>query len=204
MTTFNEWGEGTAIESADEWGTAYLDALSGAPPPPPAPLPPQPPASRPPPPALGPPATGSQPPLIGGRPTSKQPASVRKRFRLGAVKFKRTNVVIARVSCLTKGKSPCKGKLTLIGRIKLTLLHRLAAAGQDRPTLTRVTLARNRIAVKARQAKTIRTRLNKTGRKLNARLATRQLRSIRVTVKATLRDANGQMHTTKKPLAFRA
>lgn len=27
VTTFNEWGEGTAVESADEWETAYLDAL---------------------------------------------------------------------------------------------------------------------------------------------------------------------------------
>jgi hypothetical protein len=32
ITTFNEWGEGTAVESAQEWATssgfgAYLDAL---------------------------------------------------------------------------------------------------------------------------------------------------------------------------------
>jgi hypothetical protein len=32
ITTFNEWGEGTAVESADQWATssgqgAYLDAL---------------------------------------------------------------------------------------------------------------------------------------------------------------------------------
>ncbi len=27
ITTFNEWGEGTATEAASEWGTAYLDAL---------------------------------------------------------------------------------------------------------------------------------------------------------------------------------
>ena len=27
ISTFNEWGEGTAIEPAAEWGTAYLDAL---------------------------------------------------------------------------------------------------------------------------------------------------------------------------------
>jgi hypothetical protein len=28
ITTFNEWGEGTAIEPANEWGTGYLDALT--------------------------------------------------------------------------------------------------------------------------------------------------------------------------------
>jgi hypothetical protein len=28
VTTFNEWGEGTAVESATDWGTAYLDALT--------------------------------------------------------------------------------------------------------------------------------------------------------------------------------
>ena len=51
VTTFNEWGEGTAVESAQEWATAsgrgaYLDALhdvigsaGGAPPPPPPPTP---------------------------------------------------------------------------------------------------------------------------------------------------------------------
>jgi len=31
ITTFNEWGEGTAIEPASEWGSAYLDALKGSP-----------------------------------------------------------------------------------------------------------------------------------------------------------------------------
>jgi hypothetical protein len=30
VTTFNEWGEGTAIEPAKEWGTAYLDSLRAA------------------------------------------------------------------------------------------------------------------------------------------------------------------------------
>jgi hypothetical protein len=30
ITTFNEWGEGTAIEPATEWGQTYLDALSGS------------------------------------------------------------------------------------------------------------------------------------------------------------------------------
>jgi hypothetical protein len=29
VTTFNEWGEGTAIEPAEEWGTRYLDILAG-------------------------------------------------------------------------------------------------------------------------------------------------------------------------------
>jgi Calcineurin-like phosphoesterase/Glycosyl hydrolase family 99 len=29
ITTFNEWGEGTAIEGAQEWNNAYLDALAG-------------------------------------------------------------------------------------------------------------------------------------------------------------------------------
>jgi fibronectin type 3 domain-containing protein len=28
IATFNEWGEGTAIESATEWGTTYLDAVA--------------------------------------------------------------------------------------------------------------------------------------------------------------------------------
>ena len=27
VTTFNEWGEGTAVEAASEWGSGYLDAL---------------------------------------------------------------------------------------------------------------------------------------------------------------------------------
>ncbi|CAA9237719.1 MAG: hypothetical protein AVDCRST_MAG93-1170, partial [uncultured Chloroflexia bacterium] len=27
VTTFNEWGEGTVVESADEWGNTYLDTL---------------------------------------------------------------------------------------------------------------------------------------------------------------------------------
>jgi len=30
VTTFNEWGEGTAVESATEWGTTYLDAIKAA------------------------------------------------------------------------------------------------------------------------------------------------------------------------------
>ena len=35
VTTFNEWGEGTAVEPSTSWGTAYLDALAnGAPAPP--------------------------------------------------------------------------------------------------------------------------------------------------------------------------
>jgi hypothetical protein len=42
VTTFNEWGEGTAVEASTSWGTAYLDALaSAAPPPPPRPQPPR-------------------------------------------------------------------------------------------------------------------------------------------------------------------
>ncbi|UCH24965.1 MAG: hypothetical protein JSV66_13575, partial [Trueperaceae bacterium] len=28
IATFNEWGEGTALEAASEWGTSYLDALA--------------------------------------------------------------------------------------------------------------------------------------------------------------------------------
>ncbi len=28
ITTFNEWGEGTAVEPSTSWGTAYLDALA--------------------------------------------------------------------------------------------------------------------------------------------------------------------------------
>jgi hypothetical protein len=70
VTTFNEWGEGTAVESSRQWHTAsgygaYLDVLRSdglgsappvqTPPPPPAPPPsPQPP----PPPPLPPPAPG--------------------------------------------------------------------------------------------------------------------------------------------------
>lgn len=44
ITTYNEWGEGTAIEGESGWGSAYLDALAtdggggGAPPPPPPPV----------------------------------------------------------------------------------------------------------------------------------------------------------------------
>jgi hypothetical protein len=30
VTTFNEWGEGTAIEQSQEWGSSYLDALREA------------------------------------------------------------------------------------------------------------------------------------------------------------------------------
>jgi hypothetical protein len=30
VTTFNEWGEGTAVEQSREWGTSYLDALRTA------------------------------------------------------------------------------------------------------------------------------------------------------------------------------
>jgi len=40
VVSFNEWGEGTAVESAAEWGSSYLDALADdgvAPPPPPPP-----------------------------------------------------------------------------------------------------------------------------------------------------------------------
>lgn len=32
VTTFNEWGEGTSVEPATEWGSAYLNALAGNPP----------------------------------------------------------------------------------------------------------------------------------------------------------------------------
>ena len=40
VTTFNEWGEGSSVESAAEFGTAYLDVLAGGTPPPtPAPAP---------------------------------------------------------------------------------------------------------------------------------------------------------------------
>ena len=49
ITTFNEWGEGTSVESATEWGTIYLDILGGASPPPtPAPTPVPTPAPTPP------------------------------------------------------------------------------------------------------------------------------------------------------------
>jgi hypothetical protein len=39
VVSFNEWGEGTAVEEAAEWGTTYLDALAndGADPSPPSP-----------------------------------------------------------------------------------------------------------------------------------------------------------------------
>ena len=46
VVSFNEWGEGTAIEEANEWGSSYIDALAGvapsptSPPPPPPPPPP--------------------------------------------------------------------------------------------------------------------------------------------------------------------
>src|SRR5204862_126513 len=36
VTTFNEWGEGTAVEASTSWGTAYMDVLASAAPPPPA------------------------------------------------------------------------------------------------------------------------------------------------------------------------
>ena len=32
VTTWNEWGEGTSVEPAIEWGSAYLDVLAGNPP----------------------------------------------------------------------------------------------------------------------------------------------------------------------------
>ncbi len=34
VTAWNEWGEGTSVEPAEEWGSAYLDVLAGQPPPP--------------------------------------------------------------------------------------------------------------------------------------------------------------------------
>src|SRR3954453_11825553 len=36
VTTFNEWGEGTAVEESTSWGTPYMDVLASAAPPPPA------------------------------------------------------------------------------------------------------------------------------------------------------------------------
>jgi hypothetical protein len=42
VVSFNEWGEGTAVEQASEWGSTYVDALAtdgGSPPPPPPPPP---------------------------------------------------------------------------------------------------------------------------------------------------------------------
>jgi hypothetical protein len=39
ITTFSEWGEGTTIEPANEYGTAYLDVLGGGPSPSPTPTP---------------------------------------------------------------------------------------------------------------------------------------------------------------------
>jgi hypothetical protein len=41
ITTFNEWGEGTAVEPSTSWGTAYVDVLASA-----APRPPRPPRQR--------------------------------------------------------------------------------------------------------------------------------------------------------------
>ncbi|HEY6379794.1 MAG TPA: alkaline phosphatase family protein [Candidatus Dormibacteraeota bacterium] len=73
ITTFNEWGEGTSIESATQWASssgfgAYADVMhnvltgsSSAPPPPPTPAPtpaPTPHPGPPPPPASPPPAPG--------------------------------------------------------------------------------------------------------------------------------------------------
>ena len=40
ITTFNEWGEGTAVEASTSWGNAYMDVLASAAPPPPKPPPP--------------------------------------------------------------------------------------------------------------------------------------------------------------------
>ena len=37
ITTFNEWGEGTAVEASTSWGNAYMDVLASAAPPPPKP-----------------------------------------------------------------------------------------------------------------------------------------------------------------------
>ena len=48
VVSFNEWGEGTAVEQATQWGSTYLDALAtdgGTPPPPPTLPPPPPPPS---------------------------------------------------------------------------------------------------------------------------------------------------------------
>ncbi len=182
VTTFNEWGEGTAVERADDWGNSYLNALAEAPTPPPTSPPPA--------------------PLVDGRPSSPHPAPARRSFRLGVLKFKGTNGVVARVSCRASGQSPCRGKLTLTGRVKQTLLRRVAAAGNHAAPRRRVVLAKKRIVVKAGQAKTIKTRLNATGRRLTARLTARQLRGIRITVKAILRDTGGQRHTSSKTLRF--
>jgi hypothetical protein len=49
VTTFNEWGEGTAIEPATEWGSTYLDILGGTVPTSPPPTSTPPPTSPPPP-----------------------------------------------------------------------------------------------------------------------------------------------------------
>ena len=54
ITSFSEWGEGTTIEPANEYGTTYLDILGGAAPPAPTPTPPTP--------APTPVATAPQPP----------------------------------------------------------------------------------------------------------------------------------------------
>jgi hypothetical protein len=69
VTTFNEWGEGTAVEGAAQWDSAsgygqYLDALhrnggSGGSPPPPDPTPPPPDPTPPPPDPTPPPPSGS-------------------------------------------------------------------------------------------------------------------------------------------------
>lgn len=75
VTTFNEWGEGTAVEPAKEWGTTFLDILKGQAPTPapqpvpnpvptPQPPPPPPPAPQPPPPPPPPPPPSSGDPVL--------------------------------------------------------------------------------------------------------------------------------------------
>lgn len=122
-----------------------------------------------------------------------------KLVRLGVVIAQlRARVVIARVRCVPAAEGSCKGNVTLRARVKASLLRRPATTSR----LRNVVLGKATFMLTAGKEKAVKVRFNRTGKRLLKKLGTKQLRRLRVIVKATARDESGLKRAASKTLTL--
>jgi mono/diheme cytochrome c family protein len=110
----------------------------------------------------------------------------------------RARIVVARVRCVVRATGSCKGNVTLRATVKVSLLRNSTSTAR----LRKVVLGKTLFAVSVGREKAVRVRFNRAGKRLLKKLGTKELRRLRVTVKATARDGSGLKRTASKTLTL--
>lgn len=142
-------------------------------------------------------------PVVQSPPPPLSSPGPNRLIRLRTVKLTNRKTVRVRAVCVAKAQGSCRGILVLSSRVQRSLLRGPAAATQ-KPRFKTVILAKKNLSIPAGKAKTLNVRLNKTARKLTAKLGTRKLKRLKVTVKAKVSDQTGHTTTTKKTVKLPA